>query len=178
MTKSTTIVFYLKINFIIIAITIVNIAVNKFNFVMMNMRFISTAINTHYTTSKFKKIKKYWKWKINVRLKISTKIVFIKNLIHIKSRRIEIYYFTITIAQFFETRISVLIKKYLSFLSWFLSWSFFVVKKFLLLKFCLRLSVNFHLIFIYLFIMMRKSLSVVNDLSINIFFWNSTLKAF
>ena len=52
--KSTTIVFYLKINFIIIAITIVNIAVNKFNFVMMNMRFISTAINTHYTILKMK----------------------------------------------------------------------------------------------------------------------------
>ena len=44
-------------------------------------------------------------------MKVWTKIVFIKSLIHIKSRKIEIYCFTITIARFFETRISVLIKR-------------------------------------------------------------------
>ena len=64
---STTIVFRLKIDFVIVATTIVDIIiattiadidVNKFNFVMINMCFISVAINTRYTTSKFEKILK------------------------------------------------------------------------------------------------------------------------
>ena len=63
----TTIVLRLKIDFvvaatiiidIIIATTITDIVVNKFNFVMTNICFIFAAIDTRYTTSKFKKILK------------------------------------------------------------------------------------------------------------------------
>ena len=64
LTKSTTFVFRLKIDFvvvvttiadIVVAITIVDIIVNKFDFVMTNMYFIFVAINTRCTTSKFEK---------------------------------------------------------------------------------------------------------------------------
>ena len=63
LTKSATIIFCLKINFIIVTTTIVdiiatttvNIIINKFNFVMTNMCFIFAAIDTRCTTSKFKK---------------------------------------------------------------------------------------------------------------------------
>ena len=71
LTKSTTIVFRLKINFIVIATTIINIVatiivdivtttivdivVNKLNFVMTNMCFIFVAIDTRYITLKFEK---------------------------------------------------------------------------------------------------------------------------
>ena len=43
---------------IIVATTIVDIIVNKFDFVMTNMCFISAAIDTRYTMSKFEKILK------------------------------------------------------------------------------------------------------------------------
>ena len=61
---SKTIVFRLKIDFIIVTITIidivitttiVDIVVDKLNFVMTNMCFIFVAINTHCTMSKFKR---------------------------------------------------------------------------------------------------------------------------
>ena len=52
--KLTTIVFRLKINFVVVATTIIDIIVDKFNFVMMNMRFISIAINTRCIISKLK----------------------------------------------------------------------------------------------------------------------------
>ena len=60
----TTIVFRLKINFVVVAtaiadtaimITIVDIVVDKFDFIMTNMYFIFAATDTRCTTSKFKK---------------------------------------------------------------------------------------------------------------------------
>ena len=64
---STTFIFHLKFNFavvattivdIVITITIINIIINKFNFIIMNMHFISAAIDTHYTISTLEKILK------------------------------------------------------------------------------------------------------------------------
>ena len=64
LTKSTTIVFCLKINFVVVAtaiadiivtITIIDIVVNKFDFVMTNICFIFVVIDTRYTTPKFEK---------------------------------------------------------------------------------------------------------------------------
>ena len=64
--KSATIIFRLKINFVVVATIIINIAataitdivVNKFNFIMTSMCLIFTATDTRCTTSKFKKILK------------------------------------------------------------------------------------------------------------------------
>ena len=56
--KSATIVFHLKIDFVVIVVvevTIVDIVVNKLNFIMTNMCFIFIAIDTRYTTSELKK---------------------------------------------------------------------------------------------------------------------------
>ena len=63
----TTIVFRLKIDFVVIATTIadniitttiVNIIIDKFDFVITNIYFISAAINMCCTTFKFKKLLK------------------------------------------------------------------------------------------------------------------------
>ena len=61
LTRLTTIIFCLKIDFIVVVVvetTIVDIVVDKFDFVMTNMCFISVAIDTRCTTFKFKKILK------------------------------------------------------------------------------------------------------------------------
>ena len=67
LTILVTIIFRLKIDFIIIITTIVdiiiatiiiNIIVDNFNFITTNIYFISAAINTRYTTSKFEKTSK------------------------------------------------------------------------------------------------------------------------
>ena len=58
MTKSTTIISCLKIDFIVIVIDkiiIIDIVIDKLDFVMTNIYFIFTAIDTCCTTSKFKK---------------------------------------------------------------------------------------------------------------------------
>ena len=59
LTKSATIAFRLKINFIAVVTAIIeSSAVNKINFVIMSTRFISAAINIRCMTLKFKKILK------------------------------------------------------------------------------------------------------------------------
>ena len=87
----TTFIFRLKIDFVVIATTIVNIIIaitiadiiiHKFDFIIMNMCFIFAAINTHYTTSKFKKTLKA---KNKRSIENLNKVVFIENLIYIKS---------------------------------------------------------------------------------------------
>ena len=52
---STTFVFYLKISFVVVATMIIDIVINKLNFVIINIYFIFVAIDTRCTTSKLKK---------------------------------------------------------------------------------------------------------------------------
>ena len=58
LTRLTIIILCLKIDFVIVATTIVDIVIDKLDFIMTSMRFISAATDTHCITSKLKEILK------------------------------------------------------------------------------------------------------------------------
>ena len=171
LTKSATIVFYLKIDFVVIVVideaAIADIVVDKFNFVMTNMCFIFAAIDTRCITSKLEKT-------LKIKNKHSIENLN-KNYIHQKLDSYEIVKSWNSL--FHDHDRAALRNAYINFNKknicyFFLAFvrNLFSLRKiFFLSKFCLRSSINFYQIFFRLFIVMKKSLNVVNILNMNMF---------